>query len=135
MLPLADGDDLEFYGRIDRIDVNGGGAESLLDYKTQAAKVIAERLSDDIQLPSYALLHGEAAQAAYVALDDDRGVSTVASGADDAPLSVQAQAQGERLRTAFTALRARAPLPAHGVAGVCEWCAMSGLCRKDHVQS
>jgi ATP-dependent helicase/nuclease subunit B len=131
-LALEGGEEIEFYGRIDRIDRNAEVSVALLDYKTQAARAIAERLRDDIQLPSYALLHGEAAEAAYVALDDE-AVATVTSGADAASLRAQAEVQGERLRGIFAALHAGAALPAHGAAGVCKWCAMSGLCRKDHV--
>jgi ATP-dependent helicase/nuclease subunit B len=44
-----------------------------------------------------------------------------------------AQAQGHRLQSAFSAMHAGARLPAHGVASVCAWCEMSGLCRRDHV--
>jgi ATP-dependent helicase/nuclease subunit B len=136
-LPLADGSQIEFYGRIDRIDCidrpdeQATGA-ALFDYKTQTAKLIRERLKDDIQLPSYALLHGHAAQAAYVALDDERVVELAA--ADDAEaLRVAAQAQGQRLQNAFSALRAGASLPAHGGDSVCQWCEMSGLCRREYV--
>ena len=87
-------------------------------------------MADDIQLPAYALLHGEAAEAAYVALDDEK-VGAVAC-ADD--LVEAGAAQGERLTAAFAALRAGAAMPAHGVDSVCRWCEASGLCRRDHVQ-
>jgi ATP-dependent helicase/nuclease subunit B len=133
-LPLADGTQVEFYGRIDRLDRFGDGAAgmALFDYKTQTAKAIRERLKDDVQLPSYALLQGHAAQAAYVALDDERVVELAA--ADDAEsLMAAAQAQGQRLQNAFSALRAGARLPAHGGDSVCQWCEMSGLCRRDYV--
>lgn len=134
LLPLDDGSAVELYGRIDRIDVaTAGEGVSLLDYKTQTAKVIRDRLPDDVQLPSYALLHGAAREAAYVALDDERIVA-VSAGDDEDALNVAAQAQGQRLQTAFSALRAGAELPAHGVASVCQWCEMSGLCRRDYVE-
>jgi ATP-dependent helicase/nuclease subunit B len=110
---------------------------SLLDYKTQKAKAIRDRLRDDVQLPAYALLHGDAAQAAYVALDDERVVavdSLAVTAADGDALIAAAQAQGQRLRTVFAAMRAGSKLPAHGVDSVCQWCEMSGLCRRDHVQ-
>ncbi len=140
-LELANGGEIEFYGRIDRIDRRlasenaDAGQQALLDYKTQSAKLIGERLRDDIQLPSYALLHGDAEEAAYVALDDERvlAIASEASGAGASSLADQAQAQGERLRAAFTAMHSGAALPAHGVASVCKWCAMRGLCRRDHV--
>jgi ATP-dependent helicase/nuclease subunit B len=136
-LPLADGTRVEFYGRIDRIDrsdraVDGVTGAALFDYKTQTAKAIRDRLKDDVQLPSYALLHGHAAQAAYVALDDERVVE-LAAAEDVESLTATAQAQGQRLQNAFGALRAGARLPAHGGNSVCQWCEMSGLCRRDYV--
>jgi len=134
LLPLEDGSSVELYGRIDRIDVAlADEGVSLLDYKTQTAKAIKDRLPDDVQLPAYALLQGGARQAAYVALDDERIVA-VSAGDDEDHLNVAAHAQGERLRAAFNAMRAGAALPAHGVASVCQWCEMSGLCRRDYVE-
>ena len=133
-LPLGAGESVELYGRIDRIDTMPGSSDgaALLDYKTQTAKAIRERLQDDVQLPAYALLHGDAAQAAYVALDDENIVA-VSAGADPGELTGAAQAQGKRLQESFTAMRAGARLPAHGADSVCKWCEMSGLCRKDYV--
>lgn len=134
VLPLAAGESVELYGRIDRIDTIGEGEASisLLDYKTQTASKIRERLADDVQLPAYALLHGDAAQAAYVALDDERIVA-VAAGDDEGSLMFDAAAQGERLRAAFSAMHAGAALPAHGAESECQWCEMSGLCRRQYV--
>lgn len=133
-LPLLDGSSVELYGRIDRIDNIGAGeaSVSLLDYKTQTAKVIRERLADDVQLPAYALLHGDAAKAAYVALDDERIVA-VAAGDEEGSLMFDAAAQGERLSAMFSAMHDGAVLPAHGVDSVCKWCEMSGLCRRLYV--
>lgn len=138
VLPLDEfgcaGVSVELYGRIDRIDrnVNGETGAALCDYKTQTAKVIRDRLKDDVQLPAYALMHGAAAQAAYVALDDERVVA-VTAGDEEGALMKAAEAQGRRLQTAFGALNAGAKLPAHGVDSVCQWCEMSGLCRKAYV--
>lgn len=131
VLPLADGGEVELYGRIDRIDryEDGSPGAALIDYKLQTAKAIRDRLQDDVQLPAYALMHGDAAQAAYLALDDD-AVRTVASGVSADELADAATAQGERLVQAFGAMRAGAPLPAHGADSVCRWCEMSGVCRK-----
>jgi len=133
VLPLEDGGSLELYGRIDRIDRRADGdAAALYDYKTQAAKVIRDRLKDDVQLPAYALMHGNAAQAAYVALDDER-VASVSSGSEENDLMAAADAQGQRLADLFDALRSGARMPAHGVDGVCAWCEMRGLCRRDFI--
>lgn len=133
VLPLDNGASVELYGRIDRIDTNenGTGGAALYDYKTQSVKAIKDRLKDDVQLPAYALMHGNAVVAAYVALDDDNIVA-VASGDDENPLMAEAAAQGRRLSQAVSALHAGAPLSAHGVDSVCQWCEMSGLCRKDY---
>lgn len=134
-LPLATGGSVELYGRIDRIDRIGRGeaSVSLLDYKTQSVKLIRDRLADDVQLPAYALLHGDAARAAYVALDEAR-ITTVAAGEDDGSLMFAADAQGRRLQAIFSALHAGAAMPAHGVDSVCLYCEMAGLCRRDYVQ-
>ena len=133
-LPLAAGGSVELYGRIDRIDHIGTGeaSVSLLDYKTQTVSRIGKVLVDDVQLPAYALLHGDAAKAAYVALDDER-IEAVAAGDEEGSLMFDADAQGKRLSAAFSALHAGAALPAHGVDSVCQWCEMSGLCRRDYV--
>jgi ATP-dependent helicase/nuclease subunit B len=75
-------------------------------------------------------MHGNAAQAAYVALDDDE-VVTIAAASDETTLNEAAARQGERLAAVFDAMHAGAPLPAHGTDSVCRWCEMSGLCRKE----
>ena len=140
-LPLSDGAEVEVYGRIDRIDTRADGSPgaALYDYKTQRAAAIRKRLGDDVQLPMYALLHGDTERAAYVALDDERIVAVDAGGASERTdsqaggLADAAQAQGDRFVRAFAELRAGAPLPAHGVERVCTYCEMRGLCRRDHV--
>ena len=125
-LPLAGGGRVELYGRIDRIDRNANGEAALLDYKTQSAQTIRKQL-DNVQLASYALMHA-ATEAAYVMLDD---VAVDAkSPVEGEELAVQATAQGERLATVFDAMRAGAPLTAHGIDRVCNNCEMLGLCRK-----
>ena len=140
-LALPDGGEVEVYGRIDRIDVHADGTPgaALYDYKTQRSAAIKKRLDDDVQLPMYALLHGDTKRAAYVALDDERIVAVDAGGASERTdpqaggLADAAQAQGDRFVRAFAELRAGAPLPAHGVERVCTYCEMRGLCRRDHV--
>lgn len=131
-LPLANGGKVELYGRIDRTDVRAGGEAALLDYKTQTVKAIRDRLEDDVQLPSYALIHGQAGQAAYIALDDD-SVEAVASNDTRDALDDSAAAQADRLMADFEALRAGHSLPAHGVDSVCQWCEARGVCRKEYV--
>lgn len=124
---LADGAGLRLHGRLDRIDTRDDGALAVLDYKSRAAGPLRKQVqdSDDVQLAVYTLLQGEAVgEAAYVALDDvDVAAVPVA---DPAAL---AEAQEARLLEVFNAMRAGAPLPAHGAA--CDYCEMRGLCRKD----
>ncbi|MDR2451875.1 MAG: PD-(D/E)XK nuclease family protein [Candidatus Accumulibacter sp.] len=127
-LPLSDGGAVELYGRIDRIDRRAGEA-ALYDYKTQATEMVKKRLADDVQLPAYALMHGNAAEAAYVLLDGDTVDALPDRGSR--ALCEEAAAQGGRLAALFEAMRAGAALPAHGVDRVCRWCEMRGLCRKE----
>ena len=132
LLPLEGGGQVELYGRIDRVDARSGEELALLDYKTQKAKPIRDRLDDDLQLPAYVLMHGHAVQAAYVALDDERVVA-VACANEGASLEQDAANQGRRLVDIYAALRSGMALPAHGTDRVCLHCAMRGLCRRDHV--
>ena len=100
----------------------------MLDYKSRPLGALRKQAADpdDVQLAVYTLLRGPAVgEAAYVALDDGEvGAAPVSEP------GALAEAQAERLVAAFDALRAGAPLPAHGVA--CAYCEMRGLCRKDY---
>jgi ATP-dependent helicase/nuclease subunit B len=129
-LALDDGAGLTLHGRLDRLDYGGGEAQAVLDYKAQRRKKLADRAgdADDVQLAAYALLQGEAVtDAAYVALDEEKVAAVALSDPQRA-----ARAQQERLVRAFSALRAGAAMPAHGIDSVCAWCEMRGLCRKDY---
>ncbi|MES2771949.1 MAG: PD-(D/E)XK nuclease family protein [Pseudomonadota bacterium] len=127
---------VELYGRIDRIDCMAAANEAqcassvaLLDYKTQQASKIRQGLARDVQLPLYALLHDDVAEAAYVALDDER-VRAVAVGDAAGSLLFDAAAEGERVQQIFAQMYAGAALPAHGLERVCRYCEMRGLCRR-----
>ncbi len=130
-LPLAGGGELLLQGRLDRLDRRADGSEAVLDYKTQAAQGLKQRLAEpaeDVQLACYVLLQGEqVSEAAYVALDGEKPVELLLPDVQG-----MARAQGERLTTLVTALQAGAALPAHGVDAVCAWCEMRGLCRRDY---
>lgn len=129
LFPLADGAQVELHGRIDRTDTGPDGY-SLLDYKTRSRQAIKSGLEEDLQLAAYAALVGEdAEEAAYVVLDDDK-VEALSASED---LQADAQAQAARLVRTVQAMRAGASLPAHGVAALCTYCEMSGLCRYEHV--
>jgi ATP-dependent helicase/nuclease subunit B len=137
-LPLSDGTSLVLTGRLDRIDVDAAGGFAVLDYKTRQAgdlKKEAATPDEDVQLASYALLldlgGGLPVQAGYIALER-QGVSAVPYQGD---LGGIAAATAFRLDTAFTAMRAGAPLPAQGTASACGFCEMRGLCRRDYWES
>lgn len=105
----------------------------LLDYKTQAAKTIRDRLQDDIQLPTYVLLHGHAVKGRLCCTRRRGDILAVAAGDEEAALMAAADAQGQRLQTVVASIYAGARLPAQGVDNVCQWCEMRGLCRRDYV--
>ena len=129
-LPLAGGGELVLHGRLDRLDRRADDSEAVLDYKTQNAQGLKQRLADpgeDVQLACYALLQGgRVGEAGYVALDGEKIIELSLSEVQD-----MAHAQGARLAAAIDALRAGATLPAHGVDAACAWCEMRGLCRRD----
>ncbi len=137
LLPLegngeSEGGTLEIHGRIDRVDVDDEGVCALFDYKTQTASALRKRQAEDVQLPLYALIHGNVKQAAYLALDDAR-VSAV-----EAALTPAGEIDGEigneapllrHFSTLFSRIRAGTAMPAHGADTVCAWCEMRGVCR------
>ena len=113
-------------GRIDRVDSNASGEVAVLDYKTQTASVLKNKLKEageDVQLACYATVRN-AHTAAFVSLEGD-----VADVAPEHAMDELAQLNFTRLQTLFTQLRSGAPLPANGVAA-CAYCEMRGLCRQ-----
>lgn len=118
-------------GRIDRIDEAPAGTW-LLDYKTGDAKALKEKVQarlEDTQLATYALLSGAdpALQAAYLVLDDGKGVAVLPHDA----VSATALALRDGLQADLGQLRDGAPLPALGEGRLCDFCEARGLCRKD----
>jgi ATP-dependent helicase/nuclease subunit B len=134
-LPLSDGGTLVLTGRLDRVDVNPAGEFAVMDYKMRAASQLRKSAAvpgEDVQLASYALLLQLAGtppvEAGYIALER-HGITVVPAVGDAADIAAHTAI---RLDAAFTALRAGAELPAQGVAGVCGYCEMRGLCRRDY---
>jgi ATP-dependent helicase/nuclease subunit B len=114
-------------GRIDRVDSNAAGEIAVLDYKTQTATVLKNKLKDageDVQLACYASVRNAHA-AAFVSLEGEVMDVAPAHAMDEL-----AQLNFTRLQTLFTQLRSGAPLPANGVASACAYCEMRGLCRQ-----
>ncbi len=128
-LELHDGAPLRLEGMLDRIDRNAGGGLALIDYKAQAPAALSARLKqpgEDVQLAVYTMLAGDAVlEAAYLSLDE-----AVRAYRLPDPQSVAAD-QYQRLIDTFGAMRAGAPLTAHGTASICARCAARGLCRRD----
>lgn len=126
---LADGAPLRIEGYVDRIDTDAAGRIGVIDYKTQAPTALAAKFAqpgEDVQLAVYTMLCGDAVgEAAYVSLDAEikaRELPEAQAAAAD---------QFRRLTTMFEAMRAGAPLAAHGASAVCTRCAARGLCRRD----
>ena len=128
-IDLDDGSVVTLSGRLDRVDVHAPtGDRGVLDYKTQPSARLRDRLADDVQLTSYALLEPDASAAGFVAVDEDPVKPVLLAG------DVRAAAADEhaRLRSVLSRVRADAPLPAHGDDAACTHCEMRGLCRRDH---
>ena len=124
--------EIRLRGRLDRIDTREASHEvEILDYKTQDIGALRRKVAEpgeDVQLAAYRLLHpvGAAARAAFVAVDGGR-IACVAANPAHGPV-----AERGRLTALFQAIDAGAPLPANAIEGVCAWCEMRGLCRRDH---
>lgn len=123
-----DGGSVRLHGKLDRADRDADGTLMVLDYKTTKKADLKKRIErhEDHQLPFYALLLDPApAQAAYVAIDEDKPDTVPA---DD--LAQWRDALQVQLRGNLSAIANGAALPASGTGQSCEWCAMRGLCRK-----
>ncbi|HET7158451.1 MAG TPA: PD-(D/E)XK nuclease family protein, partial [Burkholderiales bacterium] len=119
-------------GRLDRIDTHAAGGVAVIDYKTQRPEVLKRKLEgfgEDVQLPVYALLWGGPVAAALFLSVERGGVKEVAIGEALDQLTEAARA---RLGTLYDALQNGAPLPAHGIDAVCQYCEVRGLCRRDY---
>lgn len=128
---------LTLRGRIDRIDVDRGGALQLFDYKTGSAASLKEKVRvalEDTQLAFYAaqiLLTepaGTSLTAAYVALDDRKEIVELTH--KDVGRSARTLIEG--LSADWARLRRGEPLRALGEGESCAHCEARGLCRRDH---
>lgn len=129
LMPLA-GRELTLHGRIDRIDESDGGERAVLDYKTNNLLALNKKLKDheDHQLAFYGLLSDRpVASAHYVALETTKDKV----GDVSAPDYEQAQgALAAQIKINVEAIAGGVGLPANGVASVCQYCDVRGLCRK-----
>ncbi|MBC7513820.1 MAG: PD-(D/E)XK nuclease family protein [Herminiimonas sp.] len=121
-------------GRVDRIDCNAEGEFAVLDYKTSNLPALKKRLTEneDHQLAFYGLLLTSPSApapsgASYVALEPTRDrIDTVAVD-DYAATTALLQRQ---LVGTMQAIAEGATLRASGIASVCQYCDVRGLCRK-----
>lgn len=120
-------------GRIDRIDHNDAGAAALLDYKTSSSASLRNKIKrhEDQQLPFYALLaqaaHAEIEDACFVALEAGQGKTESVHAAEFVEWRDELQTH---IVDSLQALQRGTGLPANGVASVCQYCDVRGLCRK-----
>jgi len=122
--------ELTLHGRIDRVDENGAGERAVLDYKTNNLVVLNKKLKDheDHQLAFYGLLSDRPVAAAhYVALETtkDKVGDVSAPDYEEAQRALAAQ-----ISVNVQAIARGVGLPANGVASVCQYCDVRGLCRK-----
>lgn len=119
-------------GRLDRVDRKTSAPEcAVLDYKLRKVADLKAQVeqSDDPQLAFYTLLSElPVAEAAYVALDDEKGVQSIPCKLPQE----RAQEHESHIRTLFEAIDQGVGLPANGVQA-CRRCEMRGLCRKDYL--
>ncbi|MCW8935935.1 MAG: PD-(D/E)XK nuclease family protein [Gammaproteobacteria bacterium] len=115
-------------GRLDRIDKRGSEL-SIIDYKTgNTARQSDIDLAENIQLTSYAALMKDVCNVIYLKLDKGE---TKQSGILEGDVLNDLKADVlKRLETVISDIRSSKPLPSWGDSKACEYCDMSGLCRK-----
>lgn len=124
--------DLCLVGRIDRLEQHAEEGYAVLDYKVQNKRFLSAKLKkidDDVQLPFYALLQADIAQAGWITLAGD--TVTIISLPEPGKLAETLLAQ---IKKDFQALSQGTPLPAYGKIGACRLCEARGLCRKGYWQ-
>jgi len=121
---------IELHGRLDRIDEGPDGTRAVLDYKTRPLPALATKLNDaeDHQLPFYGLLSGQQLTAAhYVALETFKDQIGDVAAPD---FERRQQDLQQQIASLMQAVQQETPLPANGIASVCQYCEVRGLCRK-----
>lgn len=121
--------ELQLKGRIDRLENDGNGNHSVVDYKTGAFPRKETVLNgESVQTTHYALLTDPCENVEYLVLERDKKSPKPIEGDD---LESAANAVRDRLKLVFASLRQNAALPAHGDALTCSRCDFRGLCRVD----
>ncbi len=134
-------------GRLDRIDAgtdsdSGAPIAGIIDYKTGIIPKNADVLSgESVQLPFYALLaehigNETITQVEYLALDTatKKGAAPVVrtmGTLETETLATLVQNTATRLELLVNQITAETPMPAWGDEVTCEYCQMSGICRRE----
>jgi ATP-dependent helicase/nuclease subunit B len=132
-------------GRLDRVDAStdldsGAPIVSIVDYKTGATPKEADVLNgESVQLPFYALLAEHAGretvtQVEYLALDSAQSKAPVVKSKgtlETETLDTLTQDIATRLDVLVEQITAGTPMPAWGDEVTCEYCQMSGICRRE----
>jgi ATP-dependent helicase/nuclease subunit B len=124
---------IELKGRIDRIDKSHSEL-GIIDYKTSSKTPSQSDVltGEDIQLSSYALLLEKVKRVEYLKLDESYG--KVSSGAilEDEELTETTTQIQNRFVKIIKEIGNHSPLVSNGNEDTCQFCRMSGLCRKDY---
>jgi len=125
-------DHIKLKGRIDRIDKKDSEF-GIIDYKTSSKTPSQNDVEtgEDIQLSSYALLLKNTNKVEYLKLDEAYGkVSSGATLIGDELEETTTKTQ-QRFTQIITEIENKTGLSANGSDDVCQFCKMSGICRKD----
>jgi ATP-dependent helicase/nuclease subunit B len=122
---------LTLIGKLDRIDRLADGSAMVMDYKTEAPGMTAQRIKaslEDTQLPFYAaLLSDDTLAAAYINVGEKDATKTYAQP----DIVTLRDHLIEGIATDMARIAAAEPMPALGEGKACDFCAARGLCRKD----
>lgn len=119
---------LSIVGRLDRIDIKDN-KYSIIDYKTgSTAHQDDIDLAENIQLTSYACLLDNTDNTAYLKLDN--GEVKITGKLESAQLERLTKDTLDRLTNNIQQIKNSKPLPSWGDTKSCQYCEMSGLCRK-----
>ena len=121
-------DDLQLIGRIDRI-IQKGSVCKIIDYKTGQIPTANDcENGESVQLASYALYNDHVEHAAYLEIKDNSVKEKNILKGDD--LLEAKELTKNRLSDIMGSILAGDPLPANGDEKACQYCDMSGICRK-----
>ena len=128
-------------GRIDLVDRDAAGRVRVIDFKTGGRERLRQKAADpgeDVQLPLYAAMSDPAAEEAVFlpvrsptpsSPDPVKPVAAAPKGLNPADLG---RSILERTQSQLDRIGDGAPLRAQGDEEACKYCALHGLCRREH---